>query len=118
MSSPHLRSTPAPSIPVDACMCARGAQCSSFAPGHAVHLLQRRVVAATPSEWLDGVVSSADPASGELVVHALDGTELRLWNGAGAAAAASPGEPVAVHGRYHALWGAGRLYNVARLDRL
>lgn len=118
MSSPHLRSTPALSTPVAACMCARGAACSSFAPGHAVHLLQRRVVAATPSEWIDGVVTHTDAAAGEVVVQALDGSELRLWNAAGAAASAVAGEPVAVHGRYHALWVAGRLFNVARLDRL
>lgn len=113
MFLPHNRLTPAPVRQDAVCMCARGGACSSFAPGHAVHLIQARLVAATPSEWVDAVVTEADAATGTLVVHGvLDDVEIVLWNGAGAADAVVPGTPVAFHARYHALHAAGRVFNV------
>ena len=66
-------------------MCSQGAPCSSFAPGHAVHLIQARLVSATPSEWVDAIVTTADTAEGTLLLHTLDGRALALWNGSGAA---------------------------------
>lgn len=111
MSTQQNRLTPA-SVRQDAiCMCAHGSACSSFAPGHAVHLIQSRLVSATPGEWLDGLVTTADAADGSVLVHTLDGRALSLWNGAGAAVALEPGTPVAFHERYHALNVGGRLYN-------
>lgn len=109
----HNRLTPAPVRQDAVCMCARGGACSSFAPGHAVHLIQARLVAATPSEWVDAVVTTVDAAAGTIVLHGiLDDVEIALWNGAGAADAVSAGSPVAYHPRYHALHADGRVYNV------
>ncbi len=109
----HNRLTPAPVRQDAVCMCARGGACSSFAPGHAVHLIQARLVAATPVEWVDAVVTAVDAAAGTIVLHGLlDDLEITLWNGAGAADLASPGAPVAYHPRYHALHAAGRVFNV------
>lgn len=95
------------------CMCVWGQSCTSFAAGHAVHLIQARVVAATPSEWVDAIVTEAQ--SGEITLRTLDGLTVTLWNAAGAQNAVTTGEPVAYHPRYHALSAAGRLFNVATI---
>ncbi len=115
MSSSQNRLTPAPVRQDAICMCATGGACSSFAPGHAVHLIQARLVSATPSEWLDALVSTTDAADGTLVAHTLDGRVLTLWNGAGAAEQVEPGVPVAFHARYHVLAVGGRLFNTLAL---
>jgi len=114
VSTPQNRLTPAPVRQDAICMCARGGACSSFAPGHAVHLIQARLASATPAEWVDATVSARED-DGTLTLHTLDGERIELWNGAGAAAAAHVGEPVALHARYHALSIAGRLFNALRL---
>lgn len=96
-------------------MCAIGGACSSFAPGHAVHLIQARLVSATPTEWVDAIVTAVH-GDGSLEVHTVaDGTLITLWNGAGAASQVSPGVPVALHGRYHVLNVGGRLFNTLSL---
>lgn len=92
-------------------MCATGGACSSFSAGHAVHLIQSRLVSATPAEWIDAITLRAD-ADGTLIVLTLDGAEIELWNGAGAETAVEVGAPVAFHPRYHALHAGGRLFNV------
>ncbi len=116
MFTPHNRLTPAPVRQDELCMCGHGGACSSFAPGHAVHLIQSRLVAATPSEWIDAIVTTADAAEGSLLLHGLaDDAPIALWNGAGAAEAVTPGTPVAYHPRYHALSADGRLYNALEL---
>ena len=97
-------------------MCAAGGACSSFDPGHAVHLIQARLVSATPTEWVDALVETV-AADGTLVLRRfVDDTAIVLWNGAGAAEALTAGAPVAYHPRYHALSGAGRLFNTAEID--
>lgn len=111
MSTSQNRLTPT-SVRQDAiCMCATGHACSSFAPGHAVHLIQARLVSATPGEWLDAIVTTADAADGSVTLHTLDGRALTFWNGAGASALIEPGTPVAFHERYHVLSVGGRLFN-------
>lgn len=96
-------------------MCAAGGACSSFEPGHAVHLIQARLVSATPSEWVDAIVARVDH-DGTLVIRRFaDDAAIALWNGAGAAEALTPGAPVAYHPRYHALSGAGRLFNTSEV---
>ena len=115
MSSPQNRLTPGPVRQGAICMCARGGACSSFAPGHAVHLIQARVISATPGEWVDAIVATADAEEGSLLVHTLDGRPVALWNGAGAAASLVPGTPVAIHERYHALAVGTRVYNTLAL---
>ncbi|AUG30075.1 MULTISPECIES: hypothetical protein [Microbacterium] len=114
MSTPQNRLTPAPVRQDAICMCATGGACSSFAPGHAVHLIQARLVSATPTEWVDAIVTHAD-ADGTVVVASLDGDVIELWNGAGAAAELPTGSPVAYHRRYHVLNAGGRLFNALPL---
>ncbi|RKN69393.1 hypothetical protein D7252_01980 [Microbacterium sp. CGR2] len=94
-------------------MCEHGDRCSSFAPGHALHLIQARIAAATPAEWVDGIVESADAVSGDLVVRGLDGRAHALWNGSGAALEAPTGSPVALHLRYGVLSVGRTQFNVA-----
>lgn len=113
MSTPHNRLTPAPVRQDAACMCALGGACTSFAPGHAVHLIQARLVAATPAEWVDAIVTLTEPASGVLELHSLDGDAVLLWNGAHAATILPVGSPVAYHPRYHAVSVGDRTFNVA-----
>lgn len=115
MSTQQNRLTPTPVRQDAICMCARGGACSSFAPGHAVHLIQARLASATPTDWADATVSARGD-DGTLLLHTLDGERIELWNGAGAAEAVSVGEPVALHTRYHALSVAGRLFNALRLN--
>ncbi|MFT4213636.1 MAG: hypothetical protein QM622_02530 [Microbacterium sp.] len=110
MSPSQNRLTPAPVRQDAICMCAHGRACSSFAPGHAVHLIQARLVSATPAEWADAIVTATD-ADGSVLAHTLEGEALRLWNGAGAAAEVVAGTPVAYHPRYHVLNVGGRLFN-------
>ncbi len=99
-----------------ACMCVHGSPCSTFAPGHALHLIQARLAAATPSDWVDGVVDRVDSATGEIVVRALEaGATIALWSGAGATDEVESGHPVAVHTRYQVLAAGRRRFNVAVL---
>lgn len=96
-----------------ACMCQHGDVCSSYAPGHALHLIQARIASATSSEWIDAIVEQADAATGDLVVRTLDGDAQTLWNASGAALEAIPGSPVALHARYGVLAVGRAQYNVA-----
>jgi len=96
-----------------ACMCDHGDVCSSFAPGHALHLIQSRMAAATPLDWADGIIEQADAAAGTLIVRTLDGDAVAVWSAAGAALEAPAGTPVALHRRYNVL-AVGRVrFNVA-----
>ena len=76
MSPSQNRLTPAPVRQDAICMCARGGACTSFAPGHAVHLIQARLVAATPGEWVDAIVTTADAGEGSILLHTLDGVPI------------------------------------------
>lgn len=112
MSSPSRRHPPLEVRERATCMCASGEACSVFAPGHALHLIQARLAAATPSEWRDAVVAAVDPGSGEIVLHSIDdGTPVVLWHAA--ALDLTVGEPVAIHARYAVLAARGRRLNVA-----
>ena len=72
MSSPQRHNPPVEVRERAACMCDHGDVCSSFAPGHALHLIQSRLASATPSDWADAIVESADAATGVIVVRTLD----------------------------------------------
>lgn len=96
-----------------ACMCAVGGACSSYAPGHALHLIQARIASATPADWTDGIVERADAIAGTFAVRTLEGELLALWNGSGAALEAPAGTPVAVHRRYGVLAVGRTQFNVA-----
>ena len=94
MSSPQRHNPPVEVRERAACMCDHGDACSSFAPGHALHLIQSRLAAATPSDWADAIVESADAASGVIVVRTLsDAAPIALWSAAGAAATSRPVRP-------------------------
>lgn len=114
MSTSHPRIPPALVRERAACMCEHGYDCSSYAPGHAVHLIQSRLASATPSEWVDAIVESTDVEEGTLALRAVsDGARIVIWNGGSAARDVTAGTPVALHGRYHVLADGGRRYNVA-----
>ncbi|WP_228479248.1 hypothetical protein [Microbacterium atlanticum] len=115
MSSPHRHIPPLEVRERAACMCDHGDSCSSFAPGHALHLIQARLASATPSEWADAIVEASDARSGFVIVRTVaDDSAVALWNGTGAAAAATVGTPVALHERYHVLAVGGARFNVLR----
>jgi hypothetical protein len=116
VSSQHRHIPPLQVRERAACMCDHGDVCSSFAPGHALHLIQSRLASATPSDWADVIVESVDPAAGVIVVRGLDGggAPLSLWNGAGAAIVLTPGTPVALHERYHVLAVGRERFNILR----
>lgn len=114
MTSPQTRLTPLEVRERAACMCDHGYACSSFAPGHALHLIQARMASATPRGWADALVEEADAASGALVLRTLDGKRISVWNAGGAALEAAPGTPVSLHRDYDVLAIGDVRYNVAR----
>ena len=113
MNTPPTRLSPFEVRERAACMCDHGDVCSSYAPGHALHLIQERLAAATPARWADAFVIAADPVAGDLVVRTLDGTTHTLWNGSGAALEATIGSPVALHLDYAVLAVGRTRFNVA-----
>ena len=115
MSSPRNHLPPTPVRERAACMCISGQSCSSFAPGHALHLIQARLSSATPSEWADAIVEATDAEAGVVILRTVaDGERVELWNGSGAAREVVPGVPVALHGRYDVLAAGGLRFNVLR----
>ncbi len=114
MSSPQTHIPPVSVRERAACMCSVGGSCSSYAPGHALHLIQARLASATPSDWADAVVEGVTGSSGEIIVRTMDGVAISLWSGAGAARIVEPGAPVAVHTRYDVLAVGRERFNVAK----
>jgi len=77
--------------------------CADNRPGHAVHMLQLRLAAATTSKWRDAIVVSAGQ-DGWIELAPVDGGEtLRVWNHEDLSRVAAAGDPVAVHTRYNVL---------------
>ena len=115
MSSPQSHNPPVEVRERVACMCDHGDVCSSYAPGHALHLIHARLASATPSDWADAIVESADAETGVVVVRTIgDSAPIALWSASGAAANVAPGSPVAVHGRYNVLAVGGQRFNIQR----
>lgn len=115
MSTPHSHIPPLEVRERALCMCDHGDTCSSYAPGHALHLIQARLASATPADWADAIVEDADSRSGFVIVRRLgDDAPVALWNGSGAATRVSAGTPVALHERYHVLAVGGERFNVLR----
>jgi hypothetical protein len=76
-----------------------------------MHPVQRAVVAATPSSWIDAV-AGATTADGWTTLYALaDGREIQVWHHASIESAGA-GQPVALHGTYHVLAAGGVWLNV------
>ncbi|MDQ4214158.1 hypothetical protein [Microbacterium capsulatum] len=114
MNTPRIRLSPLQVRERAACMCDHGDVCSSYAPGHALHLIQARLAAATPIGWADALVTDVDLAEGTIHAITLDGTEVALWNAGGAALEVAPGQPIAVHTQWDVLAIGSLRYNVAR----
>jgi hypothetical protein len=94
-------------------MCVVGGSCSSFAPGHALHLIQARLASATPADWVDAIVVAVDPKTGDFVLQRIaDGTTIELWSASDAAERLTEGTPVAFHARYDVLAVGTLRYNV------
>jgi hypothetical protein len=115
MSSPHRPFPPLEVRERATCMCGQGDVCSSYEPGHALHLIQARLASATPSAWVDAIVEQADEATGVIVVRTLgESAQVTVWNAAGAAAGLTAGTPVALHARYNVLAVGRERFNVLR----
>ncbi|TDN93211.1 hypothetical protein [Microbacterium sp. BK668] len=115
MSTPHSHIPPLEVRERAACMCVHGRACSTFAPGHALHLIQARLASATPSDWVDAIVDVVS-ADGTVVLRTIaDAAPITVWSGSGAAQEISSGTPVAFHERYHVLAAGQRRFNVAPL---
>ncbi|MFH8252488.1 hypothetical protein ACH3VR_19125 [Microbacterium sp. B2969] len=114
MSTPHSHIPPLKVRERAACMCVHGRACSTFAPGHALHLIQSRLASATPSDWVDAIVE-ATLADGTVALRTLDGAPVTVWSGAGAAQEVFAGAPVSLHQRYDVLAVGQRRFNVAPL---
>lgn len=92
---------------------AAGDMCAHAAPGHDLHPIQRRLAAATPSRWVDAIAGDVTD-DGWLEIRPLDGSPAsRVWHHEHLADIVHPGEPVALHGRYHVLVAAAGWLNVA-----
>ncbi len=115
MSSSHPGIPPLEVRERATCMCEHGYDCTSYAPGHAVHLIQSRLASATPSEWMDAIVEATDASNGTLVLRRVaDAAPILIWHGGAAARDVPVGSPVALHGRYHVLADGARRFNVLR----
>lgn len=115
MSTPPFRLSPLEVTGRAGCMCDHGDVCSSFAPGHALHLIQARLASATLSGWVDAVVVDVDAAAGTIRLVSLEGTPIDVWNAGSAALEVAVGSPVSVHGQWDVLAIGTLRYNVARL---
>ncbi len=96
-----------------ACRHAEASECMMLAPGHELHLMQRRLAAATPGKWVDAFVGAAD-RSGRVELFGLTGEPVGMvWNHGGIAV--EPGTPVALHAVYNVLAVGDAWFNV-RVD--
>ncbi len=116
MSTPHSHIPPLPVRERAACMCVHGRACSSFAPGHALHLIQARLASATPSDWVDAIVeSSHDGRHGGHRDRRRRARASRSGADQARRTRLAAGTPVALHERYNVLAVGGRRFNVAPL---
>lgn len=93
--------------------CEHASACSSDRPGHRLHAMQMRLSNATPSKWVDAVVTAVD-ADGFATVAALAGDdERRIWHHDAFSGALEPGDPVAVHAVYGVLAVGASRFSVA-----
>jgi hypothetical protein len=115
VSTPHSHIPPLQVRERAACMCVHGRACSTFAPGHALHLIQSRLASATPSDWVDAIVESAHDDGTVILRTITAAAPLAVWSGAGAAHELAAGTPVALHERYNVLAVGTQRFNVAPL---
>lgn len=92
-------------------VCESGAMCADTRPGHALHAVQLRLAAATPSQWVDALVVGVR-RGGWVDAVTLGGTAVTVWNHGDLAAVVSAGQPIAVHAVYNVLSAGSRRFNV------
>jgi hypothetical protein len=85
------------------CQCAMGDECSVFAPGHKLPLIQHRVAAATASKWRDAIVEDIAADGWIQLITLDDNSRVSAWHHADLTQAISVGHPVAIHSLYHVL---------------
>lgn len=115
MNTPLTRPSPAEVTERAVCMCTHGRACSSYAPGHRLHLIQARIASATATRWADAIVERIDQASGTIGLRTLDGEAHIVWQAGGALIEAAEGAPVALHLDYDVLAIGRAQYSVAPL---
>lgn len=115
MNTPLTRLSPAEVTERAVCMCSRGQACSSYAPGHALHLIQARIASATATRWADAIVERVDDEARTIALRTLDGEARTVWQAGGALLEAVEGAPVALHLDYDVLAIGRAQYSVAPL---
>jgi len=94
------------------CDCTVAEDCESISAGHALHPMQHRLAAATPRKWADAIVEQ-ELGQGWLRLRLIeDDSTVAIWNHGELISSARTGEPVALHGSYHALAVGSQWFNV------
>jgi hypothetical protein len=86
-------------------------RCSAYWPGHNMHFIHAKHVGRTPWGWRDGIVESVTDGWAE-VRYLLEEGRVSVWHHTELATLLSPGDPVRVHERFHALGGPFGWLNV------
>ena len=73
--------------------CEQGEMCVHDRSGHQLSAIQWRLATATPSGWVDALVTAVE-SDGWITVATLDGESTRLWNHADRTSSLRVGEPV------------------------
>jgi hypothetical protein len=77
--------------------------CTDGTPGHALHPLQLRIAAATPSKWRNAFVDGVQ-ADGWITLVSFDDAErVSVWHHADLTGSLTVGDPVALHSLYNVL---------------
>lgn len=93
--------------------CEQGEMCVHDRSGHQLSAIQWRLATATPSGWVDALVTAVE-SDGWITVATLAGERVRVWNHANRTDSLHVGEPVSVHARYDVLVAGDTRVNVAR----
>ena len=93
--------------------CEQGEMCVHDRSGHQLSAIQWRLATATPSGWVDALVTAVD-GDGWIALATLDGERLRVWNHADRTGTLTAGDPVSVHNRYDVVVAGTVRFNVAR----
>lgn len=90
-------------------------RCIKFAPGHIVHWIQMRLVSESPDQWRDAVVTDVGDDGFISGTFLDDDTTWQIWHHHSLTKVLRPNEPVQLHGRFHVLSAAGRVYCVKKI---